>query len=77
MQSQPNAPWIGARVCGRLSADLWGEELDPDRYRLAGKVQTAAGARTALFVPELSRLFVAAPRRDEHAAEIMVYQVGP
>ena len=53
------------------------ERLDSDRYRLAGKVQTAAGARTALFAPELDRLFVAAPRRDEHAAEIMVYQVGP
>lgn len=53
------------------------EQLDPDRYRLAGKVQTAAGARTAFFSPELSRLFVAAPRRDDHAAEIIVYVVVP
>jgi DNA-binding beta-propeller fold protein YncE len=52
------------------------EQLDADRYRLAGKVQTAAGARTALFSPELGRLFVAAPSRGDRAAEIMVYQVG-
>jgi hypothetical protein len=37
------------------------EQLDPDRYRLAGKVPTADGARTAFFSPELRRLFVAAP----------------
>ena len=52
------------------------EQLDADRYRLAGKVQTAAGARTALFSPELGRLFVAAPGRGDRAAQIMVYQVG-
>jgi DNA-binding beta-propeller fold protein YncE len=53
------------------------DQLDPDRYRVSGKVQTAAGARTSLFSPELSRLFVAAPGRNDHAAEIMVYEVVP
>jgi DNA-binding beta-propeller fold protein YncE len=52
------------------------EQLDADRYRLSGKVQTATGARTALFSPELGRLFVAAPSRGDRAAEIMVYQTG-
>jgi outer membrane protein assembly factor BamB len=52
------------------------EQTDPDHYRLAGEVQTAAGARTALFSPELGRLFVAAPSRGSSAAQIMVYQVG-
>ena len=53
------------------------EQLDPERYRLAAKVPTAAGARTALFSPESGRLFVAAPVRGDRAAEIMVYQTGP
>jgi DNA-binding beta-propeller fold protein YncE len=53
------------------------EQQDADRYRLAGKVQTAAGARTSLFSKELGRLFVAAPSRDGRAAEVMTYQVGP
>jgi DNA-binding beta-propeller fold protein YncE len=52
------------------------EQLDADRYRLADKVQTRAGARTALFSPELGRLFVAAPRQADHAAEIMIYQTA-
>jgi hypothetical protein len=53
------------------------EQTDPDHYRLAGEVRTAAGARTALFSPELGRLFVAAPSRGGRAAEIMVYQTSP
>jgi hypothetical protein len=36
---------------------------------------TAAGARTSLFVPELSRLYLAAPHRDGQEAEIRVHQV--
>ncbi|MFL6332828.1 MAG: YncE family protein [Pyrinomonadaceae bacterium] len=53
------------------------EQLDPEHYRLAAKVPTAAGARTALFSPESGLLFVAAPVRGDRAAEIMVYQTGP
>ena len=52
------------------------EQQDADHYRLAEKVPTAAGARTALFSPELGRLFVAAPSRGNRAAEIIVYQPG-
>ena len=52
------------------------EQVDADHCRLAGKVPTAAGARTALFSPELGRLFVAAPSRGDRAAEIMIYQLG-
>lgn len=51
------------------------EQQDADHYRLAEKVPTAAGARTALFSSELGRLFVAAPSRGDRAAEIMVYQL--
>jgi DNA-binding beta-propeller fold protein YncE len=53
------------------------EQLDPDRYRVASKVQTAAGARTSLFSPELRRLFIATPRRDDREAEIIVFEVVP
>jgi DNA-binding beta-propeller fold protein YncE len=53
------------------------EQFDSNRYRLAGKAQTAEGARTALFSPELSRLFVAAPGRGDRAAQIMLYQTSP
>ncbi|HJQ31469.1 MAG TPA: YncE family protein [Pyrinomonadaceae bacterium] len=52
------------------------EQADADHYRLAGKMPTAAGARTALFSPELGRLFVAAPSRGDRTAEIMIYQLG-
>ena len=52
------------------------EQVDADHYRLAEKVPTAAGARTALLSPEMGRLFVAAPSRGDRAAQIMVYQVG-
>jgi hypothetical protein len=38
------------------------------------RVKTAAGARTALFVPEQQRLYLAVPHRGEQAAEIRVYE---
>jgi DNA-binding beta-propeller fold protein YncE len=53
------------------------EQADAEHYRLAGKVPTAAGARTSLFSPELGCLFVAAPDRSGRPAQIMVYQPGP
>ena len=42
--------------------------------RLA-RLPTAAGARTSLFVPELSRLYLAVPHRGGQHAEIRVYEV--
>ena len=61
--------------CGEGSLFVY-EQRDADHYQLAGRVPTAAGARTALFSPEFGRLFVAAPSRGDHAAEIMIYQLG-
>jgi hypothetical protein len=43
--------------------------------RLAS-IPTAAGARTSLFLPDQDRLYVAAPRRGEQPAEVLVYQPG-
>ena len=42
--------------------------------RLA-RVATPAGARTSLFVPEQSRLYLAVPHRGAQRAEIQVYDV--
>jgi hypothetical protein len=38
-------------------------------------VSTAPGARTSLFVPEQSRLYLAVPHRGGQRAEIRVYDV--
>jgi hypothetical protein len=43
--------------------------------RLA-RFPTAPGARTGLWSPELKRLFVAAPHRDDHDAAIHVYEAA-
>jgi hypothetical protein len=42
--------------------------------RLA-RIETAAGARTALFAPEQRRLYLAVPHRGAQRAEIRVYEV--
>jgi len=44
--------------------------------RLAG-IPTAAGARTALFVPEFDRIYLAVPHRGTQGAEIRVYAIQP
>jgi hypothetical protein len=38
------------------------KQLDPDHYQLLGKVPTGAIAKTALWVPELKRVYVAVPK---------------
>ncbi len=38
------------------------KQLDPDHYELLGKVPTGALAKTALYVPELKRMYVAVPK---------------
>jgi DNA-binding beta-propeller fold protein YncE len=45
-----------------------------DRLRRAGRVATAAGARTGLFVPDEDVLYVAAPHRGSQRAEIRAYE---
>jgi hypothetical protein len=41
------------------------------------KIPTRQGARTCLFVPELNRLYVAAPRHGSRDAEVEVFSVQP
>jgi hypothetical protein len=53
------------------------QQLDPDHYEPVTKISTAAGARTALFVPELSRLYLAVPHGGSQRAEVRVYSAQP
>jgi hypothetical protein len=50
---------------------------DSDHYTMLGKVPSAAGARTSLFVAELNRLYLAVPHRGKQAAEIRIYEPQP
>ena len=50
------------------------EQKDPDRYNRIGRLATAPGARTGLFVPDWGQLFVAVPHRGEQAAKVLVYE---
>ncbi|PWT86196.1 MAG: hypothetical protein C5B58_01830 [Acidobacteria bacterium] len=51
------------------------EQNDPNTYAVSTKINTAAGARTGLFVPERDTLFIAVPRRGSQQAEIREYLI--
>jgi DNA-binding beta-propeller fold protein YncE len=61
-------------VCGEGVVDTV-RQRDADHYELARRMQTSSGARTGLFVPRLSTLFVAVPSRSGSSAEIRAYKV--
>ena len=47
-----------------------------DEYQSLGKIKTSDGARTALFVPDLNRIYLAVPHKGGNAgAEVRVYTV--
>jgi hypothetical protein len=48
---------------------------DTDHYTPVATLPTAAGARTALWVPERGRLYLAVPHRGAQGAEIRVYAI--
>jgi len=50
------------------------QEQDANHFTRVAHIATAAGARTSLFVPELSRLYLAVPHRGGQKAEIRVYE---
>jgi hypothetical protein len=50
------------------------EQKDADHYDRISHSPTAPGARTGLFVPEWSKLFVAIPHRGAQRAEVIVYE---
>jgi YVTN family beta-propeller protein len=49
---------------------------NPNNYEPVERIRTASGARTGLFVPDLDRLFVAAPRRGSQPGRVLVYQIA-
>ncbi|MEZ0167900.1 YncE family protein [Microvirga sp. TS319] len=61
--------------CGEGYLDIF--EPDAGTFRRTAHLATAPGARTALFVPELDRLFLAVRARDQEPAAIWVYRPGP
>ena len=60
--------------CGAGELDVLAWQAGPIQVRL--RVPTRPGARTSLLVPELDRLYVAAPARIGRAAVIFVYRLG-
>jgi hypothetical protein len=60
-------------VCGEGQIDV--VRGDGGKYAVAERVPTAPGARTGLFVPSLSTLFVAVPARGGSTAEISAYRI--
>jgi len=61
--------------CGDGNLDVL--EAIGNSYRRVARVPTIAGARTALFVPEIDRLFVAARANPGEPAAIWVFRPTP
>ncbi len=61
-------------ICGAGKIDLI-KQADPNNYQTLAKIDTAAGARTGLFVPDRDTLFVGVPHRGSQQAEIRAYQI--
>ena len=51
------------------------QQQDADHYTKIVQLDTVKGARTSLFVPELSRLFLAVRQEGVNAAAIRIYEV--
>src|SRR6266850_4607226 len=62
-------------TCGAGFVDVLDAERS-DGLNMIARMPTANGARTALFVPELQRLFVAVPHRASQRSEIRVFDVA-
>ena len=56
------------------SVDVY-QQIDPDNYKLLGKVPTGPLGKTARLVPEISRYFVAVPQHGTTNASILVFEV--
>jgi len=50
------------------------QQQDADHYSQIAEIETVKGARTSLFVPQLSRLFVAVRQEGGNTAAIRVYE---
>jgi DNA-binding beta-propeller fold protein YncE len=63
-------------ICGGEGAVYIFKQGDTDHYDLVNRIQSAQGARTSLFVPELNQLYLAVPEHRSQEAQIQAYQVG-
>jgi DNA-binding beta-propeller fold protein YncE len=61
--------------CGAGFVDVF--DADGPSYRRSAHIPTIEGARTALFIPELDRLLVAARATGSAPAAVWVFRVGP
>ena len=52
------------------------QQNGPDAYQSLGKLKSGEGARTALFVPDLNRLFLAVPKKPNQNPAVNVYTVN-
>jgi hypothetical protein len=50
------------------------QQTGADQYKLIGKIPTAPGAGTSLWVAEFNRFFVAAPASDKQEAQILIFE---
>ena len=62
-------------ICGAGAIDVI--EPEGDGYRRLAQLSTGPSARTALFVPELDRLYVAAANSGSSPAAIWVFRPAP
>ena len=61
-------------ICGAGRVEVI-QQLNANSYELSDGIETAAGARTGLLVPERNILFVAIPAHGAEAAEVRVYHL--
>lgn len=61
--------------CGAGFVDVF--DTDGSNYRRSAHIPTSEGARTALFIPELDRLLVAARATGSAPAAVWVFRVEP
>ncbi len=71
-----DAKGVGYLSCGAGFVDVV-KRVDADRYERTARLDTAAGARTSLFVPSTGRLYVAVPKRANQTPEIRVFDTRP
>jgi len=62
-------------ACGAGAVDIF--EVDGDNYRRSAHIPTVAGARTALFIPELDRLVVAVRAAGSEPASLWFFRPAP
>jgi DNA-binding beta-propeller fold protein YncE len=53
------------------------QQTGADQYKLTGKIPTAPGAGTSLWVAEFNRFFVAAPASEKQEAQVLIFEPQP